>query len=162
MAGRLATPRGRDNHGDSISKHVVIVTGERERTIEECAQVLDREVQRHRQENKPHEFCEDYGCTSLEDFAEKIRALAIEEQSSTLVEKAVQPAGEREERWSLEIGDQERILCYWYRPKGGGEMMKREVAIFCDWNGKKDMNEDEVRVMNALLSRDGSRNEQER
>lgn len=41
---------------------------------EACAQMLIREVERHRKDNPPHEFCEDYGCSSLEEFAAKIRS----------------------------------------------------------------------------------------
>lgn len=40
-----------------------------------AAAVLDNEVKFHRRNNTPHSFCEDYGCTSLESFAEQIRAL---------------------------------------------------------------------------------------
>lgn len=49
---------------------------EREAAImEECAAVLLDEVRQHRNRTLAHNFCEDYGCHSLEEFAEKIRAL---------------------------------------------------------------------------------------
>jgi hypothetical protein len=60
------------------------------------------------------------------------------------------PAGEQEAReWLIEQNGAERILCYWYTPEGGNRM-KREVAVMCDWNGKEDQQKDEKLVLDAL------------
>ena len=55
------------------------------------------------------------------------------------------------EQWTVEQTGDERILCRWYTPEGGN-LMKREVAVMCGWNGKDDQRRDETDVLAALRS----------
>jgi hypothetical protein len=50
----------------------------RAEAMEEAATILLDEVSRHRESSGPHNFCEDYGCYSLERMANDIRALAAQ------------------------------------------------------------------------------------
>jgi chromosome segregation ATPase len=47
--------------------------------LELAAKLLDAEVTEHRAQNKPHRTCDDYGCSTLECFADTFRALADKE-----------------------------------------------------------------------------------
>lgn len=49
---------------------------ERAAVLELAAEILDSEIRYHMKMNGPHGFCEDYGCTSLTEYAKQIRALA--------------------------------------------------------------------------------------
>jgi hypothetical protein len=51
--------------------------------------------------------------------------------------------------WTIEQTGDERILCRWHIPEGGN-LMKREVAVLCDWNGAEDRVEDEDTLLLKL------------
>lgn len=50
--------------------------------------------------------------------------------------------------WTIEQTGSERILCYWY--EAGGNRLKREVAVICDWNSKADQEYDELILLMKL------------
>jgi hypothetical protein len=56
------------------------------------------------------------------------------------------------EKWIIEQIGNERILCYWHEMPDG-IWMKREIAVFCDWNGHEDQARDEEVVLEALECR---------
>ena len=52
-----------------------LIASAEEATVLAAADILKKEVKHHRTQSGPHDFCDSYGCFSLEDLENAIRAL---------------------------------------------------------------------------------------